>query len=77
MNHNLLNPELELLIWKADERALLARAEVLRLLRPPPSETARLRDGLFRIVGNVLIHVGQWLTEQSEAAQPRAIQPTM
>jgi hypothetical protein len=56
------DPELQLLTWRVDERALLARLEIRRQLGPRPSQTAQLSAALLQTVGAFLMRCGQWLT---------------
>ena len=63
------DPELQLLVWRSDERALLARLEIRRQLGPRHSELAPLGAAMLGSVGALLIRCGQWLTEPRDAAR--------
>jgi hypothetical protein len=56
------DPGLQVLTWRLEERALLARLEIRRQLGPWPSEAARFSRALLQTVGAFLMRCGQWLT---------------
>lgn len=67
------DPELQLLTWWSDERALQARLEIRRQLGPRPPVTSQLCAALLQTVGMLLMRCGQWLTGQVvDFAAPRS-----
>ena len=56
------DPGLQVLTWRLEERALLARLEIRRQLGLRPSEAARLSTALLQTVGAFQMRCGQWLT---------------
>jgi hypothetical protein len=69
MNVRYNDPGLQVLTWRLEERALLARLEVRRQLGPRPTPLARLSAALLRPAGGVLTTCGRWLTELRDGAR--------
>jgi hypothetical protein len=68
MNELFNHPDIQLLTWRSEERALLARVEIRRQLRERSGETAR-RAALPGPIGTVLGQWEHWLMEAGALVQ--------